>query len=519
MAISVNQIIREAIQTIKERGLILTPDNYAEVFCDIAKRNGVTLQDCQKLEKYIARLSDDFQDQLKQKNVRTVDELFAFMASRLNSPAMVDHSKLVGALATMSKRILQSISVLHDKNAKELSESSMDALNRRLDVATVEKIKDKWFDFLTDYDDGFLKRLSRYGVKNFDDLQTIVDELDSWVPKESDSEQVYEKIAPLIAMMLEPSITDQIGNEVRKITKILKSDPTLLAGSQTREDIQNLTKKRIELDKAEILNKVGALDKVLDGINNQVVSLISSSSKSSSEMQFIKNDLSSINLNEDSFEGIRSKMLNIADTLDGEVKQLGDQMVGDQETIKELQEKISKLEVELESAKSQSKEDFLTKTGTKKALIEELEQMEQKYNRYDSDYSVCFFDIDHFKLINDTYGHEAGDVVLAAIGKMLRKYSRQVDFVGRYGGEEFVILLPETTLADAIKFADKMREIVQNSKFMYKGERIDVTASCGVAIRSENTGSSVTIEEADKMLYQAKQGGRNKVMPELYNEC
>ena len=144
MAISVNQIIREAIQTIKERGLILTPDNYAEVFCDIAKRNGVTLQDCQKLEKYIARLSDDFQDQLKQKNVRTVDELFAFMASRLNSPAMVDHSKLVGALATMSKRILQSISVLHDKNAKELSESSMDALNRRLDVATVEKIKDKW---------------------------------------------------------------------------------------------------------------------------------------------------------------------------------------------------------------------------------------------------------------------------------------------------------------------------------------------------------------------------------------
>ena len=72
------------------------------------------------------------------------------MASRLNSPAMVDHSKLVGVLATMSKRILQSISVLHDKNAKELSESSMDALNRRLDVATVEKIKDKWFDFLTD---------------------------------------------------------------------------------------------------------------------------------------------------------------------------------------------------------------------------------------------------------------------------------------------------------------------------------------------------------------------------------
>ena len=65
----------------------------------------------------------------------------------------------------------------------------------------------------------------------------------------------------------------------------------------------------------------------------------------------------------------------------------------------------------------------MIKIGTKKALVEELEQIEQKYNRYGNDYGVCFFDIDHFKRINDVYGHEAGDVVLVAIGKMLRKYS------------------------------------------------------------------------------------------------
>ena len=514
MAISVNQIIREAIQAIKDRGLVFTPDNYAEVFCEIAKKNGVTLPECQKLEKYVARLNDDFKDQLKQKNVKNVDELFAFMASRLNSPSIIDNSKLVSALLLMNKRVLQSISLLHNKNAKELSESSIEALSRRLDVATVEKIKDKWFDFLTDYDDSFLKRLGSYGIKKFDDLQSIVIELDNATIKELDSTQIYEKIIPLIAMMLEPSITDKISDDVRKINKILKSDPSLLEDGQTREKIEELTKKRIELDKAEILSKVGVLDKVLDRINKQIVSLISSSSKSSSTMQYIKDDLSSINLREDSFEGIRDKMLTIADALDGEVKQLGEQMVNDQKTIKELQERVNKLETDLESARSQSKEDFLTKTGTKKALVEELERMEQKYNRYGNDYGVCFFDIDHFKRINDVYGHEAGDVVLATIGQMLRKYSRQADFVGRYGGEEFVILLPEISLGDAVKFADKMREIVQNSKFMYKGERIDVTASCGVAIRSASTGSNATIEEADKMLYQAKQGGRNKVMPE-----
>jgi len=224
MAISVNQIIREAIQAIKDRGLVFTPDNYAEVFCEIAKKNGVTLPECQKLEKYVARLNDDFKDQLKQKNVKNVDELFAFMASRLNSPSIMDNSKLVSALMLMNKRILQSVSLLHNKNAKELSESSIEALNRRLDVATVEKVKDKWFDFLTDYDDSFLKRLGSYGIKKFDDLQSIVIELDNATIKELDSTQIYEKIIPLIAMMLEPSITDKISDDVRKINKILAND-------------------------------------------------------------------------------------------------------------------------------------------------------------------------------------------------------------------------------------------------------------------------------------------------------
>jgi len=75
VATSVNQVIKETIQTIKERGLVLTPDNYAEVFCETAKKNGVIVPDCQKLEKYVGRLNDEFKAQLKQKNVKSVDEL------------------------------------------------------------------------------------------------------------------------------------------------------------------------------------------------------------------------------------------------------------------------------------------------------------------------------------------------------------------------------------------------------------------------------------------------------------
>ena len=511
MATSVNQVIKETIQTIKERGLMLTPDNYAEVFCEIAKKNGVIVPDCQKLEKYSARLNDELKAQLKQKNVRNLDELFAFMAARLNSPGLAEYPKLINALIAMNKKVFQAVASLHNKNAKNLAEASSEALNRRLDAQAIDRIKDKWFDFLTDYDDSFLKRLGVYGVKNFSDLKDIVAELEDVLTKE----QTCEKLVPLVSDMLRPSITDKIDGEIEKVNKILKSDPKLLEDLSVRKNIENLTKKRIELDRAEVSTKVGSLDKVLDGINDQIASLISSSSKSSSQMQFIKNDLNSINLNEDSFEGIRDKLKNIADTLDVEVRQLGEQMLSDQQTIKELQAKVSKLEVELESAKAESKEDFLTKTATKKALMEELGRLELDFLQQNADYAVCFFDIDHFKNINDIYGHDAGDVIIASVGRVLRGNSREVDFVARYGGEEFVVLLPGFDMAQSIGFADKVRDVLKNSKFLYKDERISVTVSCGVAIRSQNQSQAAVLEASDKMLYQAKQNGRDQVMPKI----
>lgn len=511
MATSVSQVIKESIQTMKERGLMLTPDNYAEVFCEIAKKNGVIVPDCQKLEKYSARLNDELKAQLKQKNVRNLDELFAFMAARLNSPGLAEYPKLINALVAMNKKVFQAVASLHNKNAKNLAEASSEALNRRLDAQAIDRIKDKWFDFLTDYDDSFLKRLGVYGVKNFSDLRDIVSELEDVLTKE----QACEKLVPLVSDMLRPSITDKIDGEIEKVNKILKSDPKLLEDFSVRKNIENLTKKRIELDRAEVSTKVGSLDKVLDGINDQISSLISSSSKSSSQMQFIKNDLNSINLNEDSFEGIRDKLKNIADTLDVEVKQLGEQMLSDQQTIQELQAKVSRLEVELESAKAESKEDFLTKTATKKALMEELGRLEIDFLQQNADYAVCFFDIDHFKNINDIYGHDAGDVIIASVGKTLRGNSREVDFVARYGGEEFVVLLPGFDMAQSIGFADKVRDVLKNSKFLYKDERISVTVSCGVAIRSQNQSQAAVLEASDKMLYQAKQNGRDQVMPKI----
>ncbi|MER3438296.1 MAG: hypothetical protein C4346_12325, partial [Chloroflexota bacterium] len=116
-------------------------------------------------------------------------------------------------------------------------------------------------------------------------------------------------------------------------------------------------------------------------------------------------------------------------------------------------------------------------------------------------------DIDRFKSINDSHGHQAGDLVLREVGNLLRRSARAVDFVGRYGGEEFVIVLPETWSDDAMVMAERTRRLVHGHRFtLPNGEAIRLSVSIGVA------GLPTLLERADRALYAAKAGGRNRVV-------
>ncbi len=122
-----------------------------------------------------------------------------------------------------------------------------------------------------------------------------------------------------------------------------------------------------------------------------------------------------------------------------------------------------------------------------------------------SEGSILFFDIDHFKKINDTYGHKFGDYVLKELGKILREYFRKSDLVGRWGGEEFMVVLPDTDYENAIKVAEKLREIVGNYNF----KNVQVTISIGVSEYHGNLEEAMI--KADMALYEAKKSGRNRV--------
>jgi len=125
---------------------------------------------------------------------------------------------------------------------------------------------------------------------------------------------------------------------------------------------------------------------------------------------------------------------------------------------------------------------------------------------------LIFADIDHFKSVNDNYGHQAGDHALKIVAGSLKNELRDSDNIARYGGEEFVIILPETNTDDALKVSERLREKIKSIKMSYNGNSINVTMSFGVATLPNNqkVSSDKFIKMADEALYRAKGQGRNR---------
>ena len=139
--------------------------------------------------------------------------------------------------------------------------------------------------------------------------------------------------------------------------------------------------------------------------------------------------------------------------------------------------------------------------------------------RHQNNLSVFMFDLDHFKQINDTHGHQAGDLVLQKIAFLVKDNMRQGDILARYGGEEFIAILPETGRHKAMELADRLRTKIAAAAILYKDTPLRVTASFGVSGLTPGMNMERLIEDADTMLYKAKHNGRNTVMPGLIKVC
>ncbi|MFQ5451482.1 MAG: diguanylate cyclase [Nitrospinaceae bacterium] len=174
------------------------------------------------------------------------------------------------------------------------------------------------------------------------------------------------------------------------------------------------------------------------------------------------------------------------------------------ELIQELKNLKRKLEIT-------AKTDPLTGLSNRREMEDKLNSEKVRFERYKKPFSVIMADIDDFKKINDSYGHNAGDHVLIEVGKMFKNNCRKQDLVCRWGGEEFLIFLPETNLEGGVILAKKLQRLVEGKILSYRQKPLRITLSFGVSVYQDEMDLECCLRLADECLYEAKDKGKNQV--------
>jgi diguanylate cyclase len=195
-------------------------------------------------------------------------------------------------------------------------------------------------------------------------------------------------------------------------------------------------------------------------------------------------------------------------------QQLEDQLARLNTRVHSMESEGEQLRQRLLEKHQQAVCDPLTGLHNRLAFDERVAQEIARWKRYGQPLVLMMIDIDHFKRVNDSYGHKAGDKALLLITDQLRNHLRESDFLARLGGEEFVVLMPETELASAIVAADKLRSAVEHCQFHYQGKQVPITISAGLAQLQQDDSAERLFQRADEAMYRAKAAGRNRCFTE-----
>jgi len=326
-----------------------------------------------------------------------------------------------------------------------------------------------------------------------------------------------DNVKPLVELLKQavlPSICIDIDEEIEHLFIKLDAQPELLFEDEVQAQIKDFTQKRVEADKKLVVEKTSDISKVVTLMGQYLNDAISSSGNGSKNVLNIKEKIQSIDLSKNGLKELSSlqdELVNAASSIETEMHTVSKKLETGKSKVNELEEKIKTLEEELTKSKNESMTDHLTGLLTRRAYDDEVKRIESFNQRNGGEYAIVFFDLDYFKKINDTYGHDCGDVILSTFARILSKNTRDHDIVSRYGGEEFVAIVHFNLTRELLQYLKRIKTIVTSNSFLYKGQKVKVTFSAGVAIRSNNSSYEATIQKADMLLYEAKEGGRNQI--------
>lgn len=227
------------------------------------------------------------------------------------------------------------------------------------------------------------------------------------------------------------------------------------------------------------------------------------------EIKFLKTLSQDVSKNQFSKIELLRQNLRLTGNKDDEIYELKVSILKMMESLEKLLLKTTREKIHYEIM---ALTDSLTKLYNRRIFIEVAEKELSRASKFGDSFSIILLDIDNFKKINDTYGHDVGDIVLRTVAEVLKKNVRKMDMVVRWGGEEFIVMLPNTNLKNAVKVAEKLRKLIERTKMkLPSGEVINITVSVGVSSFKGQRSLDEIIKEADIALYTAKSRGKNRV--------
>lgn len=329
------------------------------------------------------------------------------------------------------------------------------------------------------------------------------------------NEEELKKLINVFEEILKPFSDSDLSQEIKKfILKILETPKNIIL-DESIDTLKEIANKRIDSDRQILKDKTNDIIKLTSLMSRYFDKTLNESENSSEDISKIKNELITLDMSEASqreLKVVQTKLVDTIHKIETSIK-INCKIINDHKIqFNSLNEQIRKLQEELLIAKEEKQTDFLTNVFNRRAYHNEIEKVEKNYSIFNNKYAIIFYDIDHFKRINDTYGHTSGDEVLKNFASILKKLTRTEDVIARYGGEEFIALVNYEKEEEILGYLTRVKNAISSTNFIYKEESIHIKFSAGVSFRNKYDSYSDAKKRADELLYEAKSKGRDKII-------
>nr|WP_306810769.1 hypothetical protein [Campylobacter helveticus] len=453
--ININEVAKETLITLKERGLKPTPENYSEIFEELSLKRGFKSSNQAKIEKYQALLLPHFQSELMKKPVRTLEEFISFLISVLNRQSGKQFSEFFELLSTISK----ALQVSKDKKIKDLAKITSIRISKTMDSESIYLLDKKWKELERIYEDeGVDKELRSLNIGRYDDYELIIKKL-----VEKLNQRTFERFAELIAMCLSPSLVEDL--KIQGFSANLGSNPSILNETNFKNELAEFVNRRIVVDNMYVQKNLNFFDENLKKIN-ELYLLLSKQNKQNLDFVegFSPDERGEVRL---SFEDLKSKF-------------------------SELNEKISSLNTQIQFAQNLEERESWS-------VVKELEKLDENFIKYKVNYSLALFRISNYRFIMEKYGMGNLNEIFVRFKKILKESCGDFDELWMMDEKSYLIIAPGRGKEDIESLVEQNLNLIENFRFIYKQDVIRPKISVSFMDKASKPEACI-LEELSKQM-------------------